>query len=89
MIILEYSEVKLAEIDTEELYDALMDAWEDNGNDISNINKLRTCWHMYKNDIVNNIDSIWVDGEIKDTNLDMILTPKFWEGFYKYINDNE
>lgn len=89
MITLEYSEVKLAEIDTEELYDALIDAWGDNGNDISNINELRTCWHMYENDIINNICSIWVDGEIEDTNLNIILTPKFWEGFYKYVKEHE
>ena len=84
MITLIYTEVKTEEIYEEELYDALIDVWEDNGNDISNINELRTCWHMYENDIVNNIYSIWADGEIKDTNLNIILTPKFWEGFYKY-----
>ena len=89
MITLIYTEVKTEEIYEEELYDALIDVWEDNGNDISNINELRTCWHMYENDIVNNIYSIWVDGEIKDTNLNIILTPKFWEGFYKYVKKHE
>ena len=44
---------------------------------------------MYENDIVNNIYSIWVDGEIEDTNLNIILTPKFWEGFYKYVKEHE
>ena len=89
MITLEYSEVKLAEIDTEELYDALMDAWNDNGNDISDIKELKNCWCAYEDSIINNIYSIWIDGEIEDTNLNTILTPKFWEGFYKYVKEHE
>lgn len=89
MIALEYSEAKLAEIDTEELYDALMDAWNDNGNDISDIKELKNCWCKYEDSIINNICSIWIDGDIVDTNLNAILTPEFWDKFYKYVEENE
>ncbi len=89
MITLEYSEVKTEEIYEEELYDALIDVWTDNFDDISNIDELQDCWQEYENDILEHIYSIWVDGEIKDTNLNIILTPKFWEEFYKYIKEHE
>lgn len=89
MITLEYSEVKTEEIYEEELYDALIDVWTDNFNDISNINELKDCWQEYENDILEHIYSIWIDGEIEDTNLNIILTPKFWEGFYKYVKEHE
>lgn len=89
MITLEYSEVKTEEIYEEELYDALIDVWTDNFNDISNINELKDCWKEYENDILEHIYSIWIDGEIEDTNLNIILTPKFWEGFYKYVKEHE
>lgn len=89
MITLEYSEVKTEEIYEEELYDALIDVWTDNFNDISNINELKDYWQEYENDILEHIYSIWIDGEIEDTNLNIILTPKFWEGFYKYVKEHE
>lgn len=89
MITLEYSEVKTEEIYEEELYDALIDVWTDNFNNISNINELKDCWQEYENDILEHIYSIWIDGEIEDTNLNIILTPKFWEGFYKYVKEHE
>lgn len=89
MITLEYSEVKTEEIYEEELYDALIDVWTDNFDDISHINELEDCWQEYENDILEHIDSIWVDGEIEETNLNEIFTPEFWEGFYKYVKEHE
>ena len=89
MITLIYTEVKTEEIYEEELYDALIDVWTDNFDDISNINELKDCWQEYENDILEHIYSIWIDGEIEDTNLNIILTPKFWEGFYKYVKEHE
>lgn len=89
MITLEYYEAKTEEIYEEELYDALIDAWTDNFDDTSNINELEDCWQEYENDILEHIDSIWVDGEIEETNLNEIFTPEFWEGFYKYVKEHE
>ena len=90
MITLIYTEVKTEEIYEEELYDALIDAWTDNFDDISNINELKDCWQEYENDIIEHIYSIWIiDGEIEETNLNEIFTPEFWEGFYKYVKEYE
>lgn len=89
MITLEYSEAKTEEIYEEELYDALIDVWTDNFDDISNINELEDCWQEYENDILEHIYSIWVDGEIEETNLNEIFTPEFWEEFYKYVKEHE
>lgn len=90
MITLIYTEVKTEEIYEEELYDALIDAWTDNFDDISNINELKDCWQEYENDIIEHIYSIWIiDGEIEETNLNEIFTPEFWEGFYKYVKEHE
>ena len=55
MITLIYTEVKTEEIYEEELYDALIDVWTDNFNDISNINELKDCWQEYENDILEHI----------------------------------
>ena len=89
MITLIYTEVKTEEIYEEELYDALIDVWTDNFDDISNINELKNCWQEYENDILEYINSIWVYGEIEYTNLNEIFTPEFWEGFYKYVKEYE
>lgn len=90
MITLIYTEVKTEEIYKEELYDALIDAWTDHFDDISHINKLKDCWQEYEDDILEHIYSIWVlDGDIKETNLNEIFTPEFWEGFYKYVKEHE
>ena len=89
MITLIYTEVKTEEIYEEELYDALIDVWTDNFNDISNINELKDRWQEYENDILEHIYSIWIDGDIEETNLDEIFTPEFWEGFYKYVKMHE
>ena len=89
MITLIYTEVKTEEIYEEELYDALIDVWTDNFDDISNINELKDCWQEYENDILEHIYSIWIDGDIEETNLDEIFTPEFWEGFYKYVKKHE
>ena len=89
MITLIYTEVKTEEIYEEELYDALIDVWTDNFDDISNINELKDCWQEYENDILEHIYSIWIDGKIEETNLNIILTPKFWEGFSKYVKEHE
>ena len=89
MITLIYTEVKTEEIYEEELYDALIDVWTDNFDDISNINELKDCWQEYENDILEHIYSIWIDGDIEETNLDEIFIPEFWEGFYKYVKEHE
>ena len=89
MITLIYTEVKTEEIYEEELYDALIDVWTDNFDDISNINELKDCWQEYENDILEHIYSIWIDGDIEETNLHELFTPKFWEGFYKYVKEHE
>lgn len=89
MITLIYTEVKTKEIYEEELYDALIDVWTDNFDDISHINELKDYWQEYENDILEHIYSIWVDGEIEETNLNEIFTPEFWEGFYKYVKEHE
>lgn len=87
MITLIYTEVKTEEIYEEELYDALIDVWTDNFNDISNINELKDCWQEYENDILEHIYSIWIDGNIEETNLNEIFTPEFWKKFYEYVKN--
>ena len=87
MITLIYTEVKTEEIYEEEMYDALIDVWTDNFNDISNINELKDCWQEYENDILEHIYNIWIDGDIEETNLNIILTPEFWKKFYEYVKN--
>lgn len=87
MITLIYTEVKTEEIYEEELYDALIDVWTDDFDDISNINELKDCWQEYENDILEHIYSIWADGDIEETNLDEIFTPEFWKKFYEYVKN--
>ena len=90
MITLIYTEVKTEEISEEELYDALIDTWTDHFDDISHINELKDYWQEYEDDIIEHIYSIWIiDGDIKETNLNEIFTPEFWEGFYKYVKEHE
>ena len=56
---------------------------------LKNINELKDCWQEYENDILEHIYSIWIDGDIEETNLNEIFTPEFWEGFYKYVKEHE
>ena len=89
MIELTYSEVKTEIIEEEELYEALQTAWEENGNSIETIDELKDCWQVYECDILDNLYSLWLTGDIEDSNLNEILTPEFWEGFYKYVKEHE
>lgn len=89
MIELTYTEVRTEIIEEEELYEALQTAWEENGNSIETIDELKNCWKVYECDILDNLYSIWTTGDIKDSNLNEILTPEFWDKFYEYIeNEN-
>ena len=89
MIELTYSEVKTEIIEEEELYEALQTAWEENGNSIETIDELKDCWQVYECDILDNLYSLWLTGDIEDSNLNEILIPEFWDKFYEYIkNEN-
>lgn len=88
MITLIYTEVRAEEIYEDELYDALIDTWTDNFDDISNINELKDCWQEYEDDILDHIYSIWIlNGDIEETNLNEIFTPEFWKRFYEYVKN--
>lgn len=73
------------EIDKEDLFEAIYDAWADLY--VLNFDELKASWANIKSDIIDKIYFFDIYDEILDVYLDEVITPEFWKEFRKYIND--
>lgn len=73
------------EIDKEDLFDAIYDAWTDLY--VLNFDKLEASWSSIKSKIIDKIYFFDIYEEILDVYLDEVITPEFWKEFREYINN--